>query len=99
MTPIAAAVRNPFMLLLQPEMVLAAVERSQRLGQLKRHLCRPLDLPPGAIGQSLAGGGAVASDAACDAATDAAADADTATDADLEADSDDAADLSAAAVD
>jgi hypothetical protein len=39
---------NPFMLLLQPEVVLAAIEKSERLGQLNRHLCRPLDkLPPG----------------------------------------------------
>ena len=37
------AIRNPFMLMLNPEVVLAAVERSERLGQLNRHLCRPLD--------------------------------------------------------
>lgn len=40
-----AAVRNPFMLLLNPEVVLAAIEKSERLGQLNRHLCRPLDKP------------------------------------------------------
>jgi hypothetical protein len=33
------------MLMLQPEVVLAAVENSERLSQLKRHLCRPLDRP------------------------------------------------------
>jgi hypothetical protein len=33
------------MLMLQPEVVLAAVQRSERLGQLNRHLCRPLDRP------------------------------------------------------
>lgn len=39
---------NPFMLLLQPEVVLAAIEKSERLSQLNRHLCRPLDrLGPG----------------------------------------------------
>jgi hypothetical protein len=38
-------VGNPFMLMLNPEVVLAAVERSERLGQLNRHLCRPLDRP------------------------------------------------------
>ena len=38
-----ATVRNPFMLMLNPEVVLAAVEKSERLGQLNRHLCRPLD--------------------------------------------------------
>ncbi len=40
-----AAERNPFMLMINPEVVLAAVERSERLGQLNRHLCRPLDRP------------------------------------------------------
>ena len=35
--------RNPFMLMLNPEVVLAAVEKSERLSQLNRHLCRPLD--------------------------------------------------------
>lgn len=37
--------RNPFMLMISPEVVLAAVEKSERLGQLNRHLCRPLDRP------------------------------------------------------
>lgn len=36
---------NPFMLMLNPELVLAAVEKSERLSQLNRHLCRPLDRP------------------------------------------------------
>lgn len=41
---------NPFMLLINPELVLAAVEKSERLGQLNRHLCRPLDRPvPGTV--------------------------------------------------
>lgn len=40
-----AAERNPFMLMLHPEVILAAVEKSERLGQLNRHLCRPLDRP------------------------------------------------------
>jgi hypothetical protein len=40
-------IRNPFMLMLHPEVVLAAVERSERLGQLNRHLCRPLDRQAG----------------------------------------------------
>ena len=40
-----ATVRNPFMLMLNPEVVLAAIEKSERLGQLNRHLCRPLDKP------------------------------------------------------
>lgn len=36
---------NPFMLLLDPAAVLAAVEKSERLGRLNRQLCRPLDRP------------------------------------------------------
>ncbi len=38
-------VRNPFMLMLQPEQVLAAIERSEVLGGLNRRLCHPLDRP------------------------------------------------------
>ena len=44
MTP-SAAVYNPFMLMLNPEIVFAAIEKSERLSQLTRHLCRPLDKP------------------------------------------------------
>lgn len=40
-----ATARNPFLLMVSPEVVLAAVEKSERLGQLNRHLCRPLDRP------------------------------------------------------
>lgn len=36
-------VPNPFMLMIEPEVVLAAVENSERLSRLNRHLCRPLD--------------------------------------------------------
>lgn len=36
-------VRNPFMLMMHPEIVLAAIETSERLSRLNRHLCRPLD--------------------------------------------------------
>ncbi|MBL8305667.1 MAG: hypothetical protein JNM33_03155 [Rubrivivax sp.] len=39
------AERNPFMLMINPEVVLEAMERSERLGKLNRHLCRPLDRP------------------------------------------------------
>jgi len=38
---------NPFMLLVHPEAVFAAMEKSERLGSLNRHLCRPLDRPVG----------------------------------------------------
>lgn len=41
----SATVRNPFMLMISPEVVLAAIEKSERLAQLNRHLCRPLDRP------------------------------------------------------
>lgn len=37
--------RNPFMLMTNPEVILAAIEKSERLGKLNRHLCRPLDKP------------------------------------------------------
>lgn len=38
-------VGNPFMLMLNPEVILAAMENSSHLNQLNRHLCRPLDRP------------------------------------------------------
>lgn len=48
-----AAERNPFMLMISPEVVLAAVEKSERLSKLNRHLCRPLDRPvPAAAGNA-----------------------------------------------
>lgn len=38
---------NPFMLMVNPEVVLAAMERSDNLGRLNRRMCHPLDqLPP-----------------------------------------------------
>lgn len=43
--PHQTAERNPFMMMINPEIVLAAVAKSERLGQLNRHLCRPLDKP------------------------------------------------------
>jgi hypothetical protein len=47
----SASERNPFMLMLHPELILAAIEKSERLGQLNRHLCRPLDkVAPGTPG-------------------------------------------------
>ena len=41
----SAAVHNPFLLMLNPEIVLAAIEKSERLSQLNRRTCRPLDKP------------------------------------------------------
>ncbi len=46
---------NPFMLMMHPEVVLAAIENSELLGKLERRLCRPLD--------RLAPGGAASDDA------------------------------------
>ncbi|MBS0304217.1 MAG: hypothetical protein JSR43_02380 [Proteobacteria bacterium] len=45
MTQPSTTSHNPFMLLLDPAAVLAAVEKSERLNGLNRHLCRPLDRP------------------------------------------------------
>lgn len=36
---------NPFALMMNPEAVFAAIERSERLARLKSHICRPLDKP------------------------------------------------------
>ncbi len=36
---------NPFALMTAPEMVFAAIERSDRLARLKSTICRPLDKP------------------------------------------------------
>jgi hypothetical protein len=41
-TPVAA---NPFALMIAPEMVFAAIERSERLARLSSTICRPLDKP------------------------------------------------------
>ena len=39
------AVTDPFALMLNPEGVVQAMERSERLKNLKRRICRPLDKP------------------------------------------------------
>ena len=36
---------NPFTMMLDPEAILLAVERSDRLNRLQRRVCRPLDKP------------------------------------------------------
>ena len=38
-------VSDPFALMMDPEAVFQAMERSDRLGGLKRRICRPLDKP------------------------------------------------------
>jgi hypothetical protein len=51
--PQTASQRNPFMLMLNPEIVLAAIEQSERLGKFNRQFCRPLDrIPPGSADES-----------------------------------------------
>lgn len=37
--------QNPFALLMNPDSVLQAVERSERLSRLHSRICRPLDKP------------------------------------------------------
>lgn len=63
--PQTAMQSNPFMLLVDPGRVIAAVEKSERLGRLNRHICRPLDKIPGAAadGDADAGLGAGQTDA------------------------------------
>lgn len=36
---------NPFSMMTDPEVILQAVERSERLNRLQRRVCRPLDRP------------------------------------------------------
>jgi hypothetical protein len=36
---------NPFTMMMAPEAILQAVERSDRLNRLQRRVCRPLDKP------------------------------------------------------
>ncbi len=36
---------NPFMMMTNPEVILRAVEHSERLSSLQRRVCRPLDKP------------------------------------------------------
>lgn len=62
-----ATVRNPFLLMISPEVVLSAMEKSERLGALNRHLCRPLDRAQPAAGKPAV---AVEADREIDAADD-----------------------------
>jgi hypothetical protein len=41
----STAVSNPFALMIAPEAVFAAIERSDRLARLKSTICHPLDKP------------------------------------------------------
>ena len=58
-----AIARNPFMMMIDPDRVMAAVEASERLKQLNRHECRPLDRAlPGSPEAAGASAGRVAVD-------------------------------------
>lgn len=64
---------NPFSLMMEPEVVLRAMERSQTLRGLRRHQLRPLDKPlipfsniPGTPDGAGLAGGATAPDAESD---------------------------------
>lgn len=61
--------QNPFALLMNPDSVLQAVERSERLSRLHSRICRPLDKP------ALARGGKETEAVEADAESDGAADA------------------------
>ncbi len=66
MTTAAALALNPFSLMMEPELVLQTMERSQQLRGLRRHKLRPLDKPLIPYTKE-----ALASRAAYDAAIDA----------------------------
>jgi len=38
-------IANPFALMMHPDDVVQAMERSDRLGRLQRRICKPLDKP------------------------------------------------------
>ena len=67
--PQTAMQSNPFMLLVDPGRVIAAVEKSERLGRLNRHICRPLDKIPGAAAEGDAEAGPAAGQADAEPAT------------------------------
>jgi hypothetical protein len=48
-------VPNPFALLMNPDSVLQAIERSERLSRLQSRICRPLDKPATGRGGKEAG--------------------------------------------
>lgn len=58
---------NPFALMMDPESVFQAIERSERLARLKSRICRPLDKPQ-VQGEAQDAGSAA--DAAVDGADD-----------------------------
>jgi hypothetical protein len=61
MQPVELA-RNPFALLLNPEAVMAEIDRSGRLGRLKSRICRPLDKSSGPLEAEASADGGVPAD-------------------------------------
>ncbi|MCU0969532.1 MAG: hypothetical protein MUF03_12075 [Rubrivivax sp.] len=56
-------VTNPFQLMIDPQVVVRAIEQSEPLGSLKRRMCRPLDRPLlGDAGESSEGAPAASGD-------------------------------------
>jgi hypothetical protein len=51
--PHTQLVSNPFALMMEPQAVFEAMQRSERLARLKSRICRPLDKPLLAQGDSL----------------------------------------------
>lgn len=45
MHPTRRAIRNPFQLMMDPQSVVDAMLRSERLERLQRRVCHPLDKP------------------------------------------------------
>ncbi|HMN77304.1 MAG TPA: hypothetical protein PKC97_14655 [Burkholderiaceae bacterium] len=66
------SIANPFELMMNPEAVLQAIARSDRLERLQRRICRPLDKP--VIARSDSGSKSI--DGAIDAESDSEPDAD-----------------------
>jgi hypothetical protein len=66
-----AVAANPFMLLVNPEVVFAAVEKSERLNGLNRHMCRPLDRVMPGTPEAASAAAADAAEAADDLADEA----------------------------
>ncbi|MBC7727634.1 MAG: hypothetical protein H7242_08455 [Microbacteriaceae bacterium] len=59
---------NPFAMMLDPQAVIAQIERSERLGGLHRRVCRPLDKPllGGVADEASEGGEVSAAEAGAD---------------------------------
>ena len=79
MSTTQAAASNPFVLMVNPEVVFAAIENSDRLARLASRICRPLDKPAPVLAD---GEAAAAADDAIDAAAEQAPESDASLDVD-----------------